>query len=492
MQEKQLTLIESLNCSPPLHYYSLFHANESIFEYIEKNGKEWKTNDIINILEDCGYSILNEKKHTKSGNLILVNLISPKVDYNSHDKSNINLEQFASIAQDLYKTCKSNSRSGGRNNTRVKIRYALKRLLKQRLLTVKKNQMLINETNRWTQSTVFYRLRPILIDNGYTEIEKKRKYITGLIKGVCEEIGEEDRGQGYKRHELGIIAAERAQLYSDGKSFGVSYDRLKDLVKKGTDLIVIEKEGIADVLMDFANKRGIAILNSRGFLTEYASELSELAEQEGCHIAILTDLDSSGLLISSNLPNAYRVGIDFDTLRRFGLEKEEVEEKVLKDKESDNHLTSLIEKIENEEDPSIPKPYKLLDWVEMIKYLEDRNRIEIDSVLAAVEDSRIFWDYILEELDAVFKSRDYNRAIDIPNHVKPDLIAKLFTNIENRLIESQSEEIQKIKNEIKDTSGFYYIESKTQELENRIRFVCNNNDVKKIITEEFKKFSSQE
>ena len=74
--------------------------------------------------------------------------------------------------------------------------------------------------------------------------------------------------------------------------------RLKDLMEKGTDLLVIEKEGIADVLMEFANNRGIAILNSRGFLTEYASELSELAEQEGCNIAILTDLDSSGLLIS--------------------------------------------------------------------------------------------------------------------------------------------------------------------------------------------------
>ena len=32
-------------------------------------------------------------------------------------------------------------------------------------------------------------------------------------------------------------------------------------MEKGTDLLVIEKEGIADVLMEFANRRGIAILN---------------------------------------------------------------------------------------------------------------------------------------------------------------------------------------------------------------------------------------
>ena len=90
------------------------------------------------------------------------------------------------------------------------------------------------------------------------DVDKKRKYITRIIKDVCWEIGEEIRGKGngFKRHELGIIAAERAQLYFDGQVLGVSFDRLKELMKKGTDLLVIEKEGIADVLMDFANRSG--------------------------------------------------------------------------------------------------------------------------------------------------------------------------------------------------------------------------------------------
>ena len=42
--------------------------------------------------------------------------------------------------------------------------------------------------------------------------------------------------------------------------------------------------------MAFADEKGIAILNTRGFLTEYARELSELAEEKRCNIAILTDL----------------------------------------------------------------------------------------------------------------------------------------------------------------------------------------------------------
>jgi len=51
------------------------------------------------------------------------------------------------------------------------------------------------------------------------------------------------------------------------------------LAEKGTDLLIIEKEGVADVLAPFADEKGIAILNTRGFLTEYASDLSELAEK---------------------------------------------------------------------------------------------------------------------------------------------------------------------------------------------------------------------
>jgi len=38
----------------------------------------------------------------------------------------------------------------------------------------------------------------------------------------------------------------------------------------GTDLLIIEKEGVVQVLTPFADKKGIALLNTRGFLTEYA------------------------------------------------------------------------------------------------------------------------------------------------------------------------------------------------------------------------------
>ena len=118
---------------------------------------------------------------------------------------------------------------------------------------------------------------------------------------------------------MGINAAVRAQLYLDNQVFGVTFGELEELMKKGTDLLVIEKESIANLLMDYANKMGVAILNTRGFLVEDAEDLSELARENRCNVAVLTDWDSSGLVIASKLPKAYRIGIDEKTLEKLGL-----------------------------------------------------------------------------------------------------------------------------------------------------------------------------
>lgn len=175
----------------------------------------------------------------------------------------------------MYYVCKS-PRSNNKNGIKEEgssVINELRILIQDRIHAVTNNPRL-KEIGRWTQSTVFYYSRPILIGKGYRDIDnEKRKYITGLIKRVCQDLG-------YKRHELGIIAAERAQLYFKGQTLGVGFDQLEELMKKGTDLLVIEKEGVADVLEPFADQKGITILNSRGFLTEYATELSELAKQK--------------------------------------------------------------------------------------------------------------------------------------------------------------------------------------------------------------------
>ncbi len=98
----------------------------------------------------------------------------------------------------------------------------------------------------------------------------------------------------------------------------------RELSLYGIDLLIIEKEGIAEQLAPFAYEKGIALLHTRGFLTDYASVLSEKSAKEGCNIAILTDFDDSGLAIAREVPDSYRIGIDFETLEDLGLDIEDV------------------------------------------------------------------------------------------------------------------------------------------------------------------------
>jgi 5S rRNA maturation endonuclease (ribonuclease M5) len=484
LNNKKLHLGSNINYSPSLTYNPFYSkSEEQIFTWKNKNTNKIKSDySITDILEDCGYSF-DPKKHKKeNGNLVFINLISPRIGYRNQSKTSIHLKPFASSAQEIFNFLKVIS---SRNKNGIKkgdIINELRDLIEERIEEVKYNPR-VKEIGRWTQSTIFYYLRPILIDKGLEAktVGKKRKYITGIIKKVCNELGENIRGKGFKRYELGIIAAERAQLYFKGQSLGVGFDQLEELAKKGTDLLIIEKEGVADVLAPFADQKGIAILNTRGFLTEYAEDLSELAEKEECNIAILTDFDSSGLVIASSLSNTHRIGIDFKTLEKLDLDREDVEEE---GNESDNHLTNL-KKMEYE----IPRPYDEIEWDGMIEYLDSGKRIEIDSVLRVIGNEK-FWNFVMKELDSVFSKRDYNRAVDIPEYVPPKEIDDLFAKIKNIISEYQTDERENISDELVDIEGFIDVKTKEEEIKDRLRTnVQDDSDVKNKILDVIKNFS---
>jgi hypothetical protein len=116
------------------------------------------------MLERYGYSYYNEKCK-KPGCIDIVNLISPRVEYKSYGKSDIHLEPFAPmIAETVYKICSCSSRNNN-DNKPLTAEALLTSLLKERLDNIEENPNLKN-TDRWTQITVFYRLRPNLIAAG--------------------------------------------------------------------------------------------------------------------------------------------------------------------------------------------------------------------------------------------------------------------------------------------------------------------------------------
>jgi hypothetical protein len=110
----------------------------------------------------------------------------------------------------------------------------------------------------------------------------------------------------------------------------------------------------------------VALVNSRGFIVEYAKDLMALSLDYNANIFQLTDMDASGLLISRKVEEIPRIGIDNETVARLGPKFGDVAESY---KAHRRHLKALP-----------------LELQELVK----SSRIEIDSVLAEVGPMR-FW-----------------------------------------------------------------------------------------------------
>jgi hypothetical protein len=363
------------------------------------------------------------------------------------------------LRETTVKACLGGSTQGvSPNKEPISVIGLLRKLLKERFEEVKKDPSL-KEKQKWTQSTVFYHLRPILLQYGFSSDSESidRQYITSEIKNVCEQY------LGVKREDLGITAADRAQLYFKEQWYDVGLEEMNNLVQYGTDMLIIEKEGVVKQLAPFADEKGISLLNTRGFLTEYASILSEQARKNGCNIAILTDLDASGLLIANNIPNVYRLGIDFDTLDYFNLSPSQVEEKY---KPRQNHLKPL------QGLNTYAIDYKTFETVEYVS----EKRIEIDSVLATVNDNAAFWKFILSKLQEKFPTRDYNRAIDIPEYVMPSCLEELNQQVREKCTLILQKERSKMKHQYSKMMGFVDVRQLNKSIPIQLRKIIESDD----------------
>lgn len=481
-----LEFIDSLNSSViPGSYSFLIGSDNETFRWQtqsdKKNNSIHVSGSVFEIFEHYGYS--NKKEKCKKPRcLIIANLISPRIDYKSYGKSSIDLTPFAEVISELTsKACLGSSGSTSRvpngYERKNSIIGFLRGLLKVRYEEIIKDPTL-KDTQKWTQSTVYYLLRRILLDNGFSAETIDRQYITSEIKDVCEKY------LGVKREDLGITAADRAQLYFRGDWHDVGLEEIGQLVQYGTDMLIVEKEGVVKQLAPFADEKGIALLNTRGFLTEYASILSKESRKNGCNIAILTDLDASGLLIATTIPDVFRIGIDFDTLDYFGLEPNIVEEQY---KPESNHLKPLeaLARSYHGKDLVDLFPKKMLnifdqmltdydtDLSKKVGYISSK-RIEIDSVMAAVNDNAKFWEFILSKLQERFPTRNYNRAINVPEYVMPTILESLNMLVRERAIVAAGKERIKLKEEFSNTKGFLDVKQYDVAVAQKLRTIIEN------------------
>jgi hypothetical protein len=404
------------------------------FKWNTKDSKyTYISHSIYDIFARFGYAYSKPKKPYS---LIIANLICPKIDYQSYGKSRIDFSPFASaVAETTVLACMGGGRSSDGKPSK---RQVLFEVLQDRKYTWNSLDAVQKQKRWWTQSDVFYATRKLLIETyHYSNEEIDRNYITGLIKEVCED------DLGVKREDIGILAADRAQFYFDGKWMDVGLKEIEQLSMYGIALLIIEKEGVAEQLRLFADEKRIALLNTRGFLTEYAEILSRKSEEEGCKVAILSDFDASGLVLAGKAPNAYRIGIDFETLRDLGLDIKDVEEEY----KPGSHLDPLSK--------YNGKMYKVYpaDWIDYIA----TKRVEINSVTEALKDNEKFWNWILEKLRTKFTDWDYTRAVDTPDYVKPRALESLNETVEKIGTAKLKERHEQLRDKISDIGpGFLF------------------------------------
>ena len=265
-----------------------------------------------------------------------------------------------------------------------------------------------------------------------------------LVRDVC------DIAFGIKRHQIGLMPKERAAMAFKGSLYAVSFDNLRRLMGLGTDVVVIEKEGPTMKLIPHTKNVWIALIESQGFLVEYAIALAELCNGnwataqtytfDGKHswvprnkgnIGIISDWDYSGCMIGLQVRGAERIGIDFNTKDELNamfsyldLRIEDLEEPVndhgAKVGTQWRGLVNLYNNGENDKNK-----LSLDEWAFYREYLSQRrdgvtyleylksNRIEINTVMSAVKPRR-FWEWLQWKLQQIWPNRNYNRAMDLP------------------------------------------------------------------------------
>ena len=74
--------------------------------------------------------------------------------------------------------------------------------------------------------------------------------------------------------------------------------------------------------------------------------------------------------------------------------------------------------------------------------------------MAAVNDNLNFWKFILSKLEDKFPTRDYNRAINIPEYVMPSCLEVLNEQVREKCTLILKQERNKMKRKFSNTTGF--------------------------------------
>lgn len=255
------------------------------------------------------------------------------------------------------------------------------------------------------QQSLWYKARNdyLVRRPGESEPDVSRKYFIEKVRQICAAMG-------VSREKLGIFAAERAILYFRGSRTGVSLESIAEVFRYGSDLIAVEKEGICVVLEPLAAEYGIALLNSRGQLVDYAEQVIAEARKSGARVFLLTDMDDAGFVIGNNLEGIDRLGVDSRMIQELARETGYVTTDEVKEfrKGIEEKANFYFTNLDGDQ-------YLELGWTnkEPPSRKDQMTRVEIDAVLAFVGRER-FWAHLLKRMKELAPERDLTRSLRDP------------------------------------------------------------------------------
>ncbi len=389
--------------------------------------------------------------------LVLIHISTPNPSYENYGKTQLNIQPFLKPLTQAIKTASSFYSRYKRGNRKVGEKSEARKLLMQELLRrveLLKAQGHIPDNQMITMQTLYYQIRKKM--GG--DIKIKRKSLIAAIKPECDDLG-------YKRLQLGIITTVRAELHFRGKDYPISYDNLDRLAKLGSDIIIVEKEGISLALSKCADKYGVALLTSRGFLVEYAQELVELMREQKGNLYLLTDFDAAGISISTKVPSVPRIGVDRFTHVELGLATK-----------------SVVEKYK-------PKKNVLGDVPQRLFRFLSQNRIEIDSILSEAG-QELFWQHLMKKMVEISPERDLTRSISLDVKL-PEEAQRYLSEIHRYLTEPSDN----LKTEYRSTlakwrEGFVPLEEKENRILCKLTDTIRASNRFKVVMEFFEKLES--
>src|SRR5215208_5159607 len=485
-----------------------------------------EANDIEGILEEYGFSFTtyHNTQSTKLPCMIYANLVSTKLSYIGQSKTEVDTTPFAktiikackAIAKDIqtfraadiptrdYHVGSSASYLSYRRAPKLvkekidrKSMFAvIEEKLHDRLIAAQTGRSWIGEMH--TQMSLWYNSLSLInkyVSEGRLKKPKNRNNFIDQIRKVCDHYG-------VSREDVGIVAAAYSTMYYDGKWSAVNFADIDSLAANGVAILFIEKEDIVQSLGQYASRNGVALVNSRGQLSEYAKDLSRIAQSEGAHIAIFADYDIPGLHIASKLKGALWLGVDELMLRHFGIRHTDTNYVIAYDPEraiGDNIIRRDILS-----DDRFPIHRVDIEWLKRhlkpdTKSWIPGNKVEIDAVLAKAGAEQL-WNYLKEQMLKEYPENDYTRVIDnykyaplptLAGYTEPQLIGLIRMYIRKRADTITEDKRKEFGEELENYPGFLVVEDKENEIRKELSDIVNSDEQLKDLSSVLSEASKQ-